>query len=281
MPILTQFVHMVLLPSGRCTDACLAFLALSDVVDAIQRTQIGTTAADAFESSICRFLHLCKKANWSDQLHAKHHWLIHLPSHYRRVGFLPSCFVLERKHRMIKRYAQDIRNAGKKVGGYEKSVLTEVLCHTLAVLPATDAFNPSVRLVNKGQMPKALFNVLSSALGNFIDKTFCYSCTAAKLAPAGSCNRGDFVMLHNSGVPPEICKVHLHVEIHTCCFTLAEEFELKCFSDETWNARYLAKQNQVLLPTAEISHPLIHRWENETEVTVLLPCWKLRRQVEI
>ena len=40
----------------------------------------------------------------------KFHWVAHFPLHLERLGTLISCLVHERKHKTIKRYADDIHN---------------------------------------------------------------------------------------------------------------------------------------------------------------------------
>jgi len=274
LPILIHFVHKVLLPSNRCNEACLAFLAFGDVVDLVLGTQVGTTTATALENAIVKFFDCCKNADWEKQLHSKFHWILHFPQHLRKWGFLPSCFVLERKHRMVKRYAQDIRNTGKR-SGYELSVLTEVVCHTLAVLPTTNAFNRSAHLEKRCAMPKMLIQVISEALGPLpLDN--CFSCSSAKLSPAGSCSKNNIVMLKSSTEPPEVCAVIAHIEVHGVCFTLANQLELLSFSAATWSAKFCVIHKIILVPTEEISQPLTCRWENTSEITVLFPCWIIR-----
>ena len=58
----------------------------------------------------------------------KHHYSTHLGEQLRKFGMLASCFVHERKHKMVKRYANDMRNTRTNFDehSYEKSIMAEV-----------------------------------------------------------------------------------------------------------------------------------------------------------
>ena len=68
----------------------------------------------------------------------KYHWLVHLPEYLDRMhklykdvfgyGWLQNCFVLERKHKVGKRYAEPRSNTNKMQSG---SLLAEILCPTV------------------------------------------------------------------------------------------------------------------------------------------------------
>lgn len=66
-----------------------------------------------------------------DSVTPKFHYALHLPQFLGRFGFLPSCFVQERKHRVGKRYSTDHRNTSLQ---WEASVLREVSAHHVGAL---------------------------------------------------------------------------------------------------------------------------------------------------
>ena len=103
----------------------------------------------------------CVAAGWQDEFHSKYHWLVHLPKHLARSGFLPSCRVHERKHRVVKRYANDVANTV----AYEKSAFGEVLCHNLADLEASDALIAPFGLIHPKPAPPKLVTFLAQGLG--------------------------------------------------------------------------------------------------------------------
>ena len=153
---LMYFVHIHVLPTGRCVNACHAFLALGEVVDCLQNIPAGRTSASSLSTSISQFLRLVKRAGWEDWCHPKFHWMVHLPSHLRKFGCIPTCWSLERKHRCAKRYANDVRDTRR----FDHSVLSEVTCHHLALLDHAELACP-LGLISPHAAPQRLRQFLS------------------------------------------------------------------------------------------------------------------------
>ena len=64
---------------------------------------------------------------------------------------------------MVKRYSYDVRN----IWVYEKSILSEVICHHLAALANPQKFDLSVRLLGSRKARKKLVSFLRSELNFF------------------------------------------------------------------------------------------------------------------
>ena len=112
-PILAFYVAAIALPSGKCNEACLAVLILADVLELLQLANRQPAAVlRPLRGAIRSFLRKCEAAGWKKQMMPKFHWLVHLPTHLERFSCLPTCWVHERKHRVAKRYASDIKNTG-------------------------------------------------------------------------------------------------------------------------------------------------------------------------
>ena len=149
------FVQKVLLSLHVLDPHCLAFLALTDIVEIIVGTARNDVRPEQLLGRVHKFLELFVAAFGYDSQVPKFHWLLHLPEILARLGFLLNCFVLERKHRMGKRYATDLSNISKDPS---KSLLGEVLSHQLGQLNGQDAFNFEVGLVNGRTAPAKLRN---------------------------------------------------------------------------------------------------------------------------
>lgn len=50
-----------------------------------------------------KFIDMCLEAGYKEHMYTKFHWVLHFPQHLAKHKMLPSCFVQERKHKMIKR----------------------------------------------------------------------------------------------------------------------------------------------------------------------------------
>jgi hypothetical protein len=103
-PIVALFLLRAVLPASICTEGISAFLAMSDMIDMLQKIPLGQVTSDMLRASINKFIDHCVSSGWATWLHPKFHWLVHLPNQLDRFGCLPSCWVHERKHKMVKRY---------------------------------------------------------------------------------------------------------------------------------------------------------------------------------
>ena len=79
-----------------------AFLALTDIIDLIQLVPLGCTTPGHIHDAAQTFLNLCLKVGWRDFTHNKFHWALHFGDHLQKHKQLPSCFVQERKHKVVK-----------------------------------------------------------------------------------------------------------------------------------------------------------------------------------
>ena len=68
----------------------------------------GTIPEDTLKMAIETFLALFVQAFGAAELTPKLHWLLHYDEELAHHGTLFSCFVHERKHNMIKRYANPV-----------------------------------------------------------------------------------------------------------------------------------------------------------------------------
>ena len=154
-------MQTVVLKSGRCVHACHAFMAMADMIDLLVASPLGVVNPDSLREAVKTMLNACVAAGWRDALHPKFHWLVHLPRQLAHFGVLPTCWVHERNHRMVKRYANDVYNTAV----FEKSVTNEVTAHHLADLHSTQAFDLGVHLINGKSAPRKMHAFIIAELG--------------------------------------------------------------------------------------------------------------------
>ena len=111
--VLAVFAQHVLLRRDICNAECQAFLALVDLADLIVATARVEVLPATLLAAGHRFLHLYVTAFGYDYMFPKMHWLLHFAETLAQFGVLLNCFVLERKHRMPKRYADELKNTSK------------------------------------------------------------------------------------------------------------------------------------------------------------------------
>lgn len=140
-PVVACFVRCVARPAGTCTDQCEAFLALTDVIAMLQSLPHGCTSAAMVRNAVHRFLALLV-IGFDCDIWPKAHWMLHYAAHIEKHKCLYTCFVHERKHRVVRRFGNDTTNQN-----FDHAVLGEVTCHHLARLRSIDTFDVEVGLV--------------------------------------------------------------------------------------------------------------------------------------
>ena len=132
-----------------------------DVVDALVCTRMHLTTPDDLRNRVDALLKACVEAGWSESMIPKFHWMIHYAFHLARFDCLPTCWVHERKHKVIKRYGTDIEN----LSTYSRSVISEATSHQLESLRRDCALDLGFGFDVKREAPRRLALPLRSALG--------------------------------------------------------------------------------------------------------------------
>jgi hypothetical protein len=99
---------------------------LVDLTDLIVATSRIAVTPAMLEAEVQRFMAAYTAAFGFEWMTPKAHWLLHVPSQLRRFGRLLNCFCLERKHRVPKRYATELKNIAHCAAA---SLLKESICH--------------------------------------------------------------------------------------------------------------------------------------------------------
>ena len=152
------FLQSNFLSHGLQEATCRAFVAWADVLDyahSIQGLQ---------NPSPPRFLHLVEaalqatvQADFSDLMRPKHHWPLHLPDCLQRWQQLPSCWALERKHKVPRKYGSNQFG----LEAYNKAVMTGVTQeHVGKLLKDEELFVHSSHIISKTALGKPLESLL-------------------------------------------------------------------------------------------------------------------------
>jgi len=112
------------------------FVLLFTIVHLIESSHRQEVDPVSLQSAVDDYLRLHKELYGVESMIIKFHWLHHFSTFLQRWGPLPSCWVLERKHRLPKKFANNVRNTQ---ANYDASVLREVTCHHLGVFRAQPA----------------------------------------------------------------------------------------------------------------------------------------------
>ena len=218
MPVVAQFVEASVLAmasaDARRHGAC--FMLLINVLQLIEKSARGATTPANLQRAIVAHLRTFKALYGDEWMPVKFHMSIHLPMFLQRWGFLPNCFVLERKHRVPKKYANDMRNTS---GDWEKSVLRECTAAHFAELERnTTHFQAAACLIDAFAPKAAMLKTLLSALGvhHIPDAHHGIELTTARTARINeweTCAKQDVVLI-KSGVDEFVAQIRFFVSIH-------------------------------------------------------------------
>ena len=127
-PVLRVFCSQ--LPRSAMTMAAVnSFLALCQVLDDIRLASAGAIGATVLLEHIRAHLKAFQLAHGLDRFLPKAHYSLHLPDQLLKHGVLLQCFTHERRHKELKRYAN---NYCTGIDTVERSLLGEVfLTHVL------------------------------------------------------------------------------------------------------------------------------------------------------
>ena len=91
-----------------CPGEVSVYLALCDVIDCLSCFARGKITPETIKRCVHTFLQLFCDVFGFEYMTPKFHWLLHFGDYAKRFGMLVACYVHERKHKMVKRYPNDL-----------------------------------------------------------------------------------------------------------------------------------------------------------------------------
>ena len=184
--------------SQEVKNHCNCFLCLVHIMEVIQRSGRRDVDCTALQRCIDAYLASFKALYGPECMIVKFHFMIHYPAFIRRWASLPNCFALERKHKMPKRFSNEIKNTSRN---FDASVLREVTCHHLAVLsdPEATHFEHDAGLIAPYPMPKKLVTQMQTYFGVGPEIQF-FTARVARINAWERCCKGDTALATKDGM---------------------------------------------------------------------------------
>ncbi|CAE7280048.1 unnamed protein product [Symbiodinium sp. CCMP2592] len=186
-------------------SCCHGFFTLCKILRMLRKATQGGLDPAALRGAIKEHCELYLANYGAEYWVPKNHMTMHLPEFLSRHGLLLSCFVHERKHKLVKRFANNMKNTSRS---YEATVLRETLAaQFLAMqdeLPQGD-----VRLIGKRRCTKAMASLIRDVFGNS-DGVF--QAQAALHGGGFRCSHGDVVRAKHAQ-EHVVGMIHFHVEV--------------------------------------------------------------------
>lgn len=193
--------------ADKCLPELIAFIALCEVLEILAnmaRAMRVDGIAALLQQRVEIFLRRFRLA-WDEDLKPKHHWMLHYAQRMRKFGMLQSCFVTERKHKLVRRYANDVQN----MPAFETATISELCCHMVANLKEPEPFSFKVGLRKPRACPKKLHKLVCRTLDLGADEDIKCS-SVCQYSELGTCSIGDMVFVRE-GRSYVACKVFAHV----------------------------------------------------------------------
>lgn len=264
LPVIALYVVQMILPSGLCDGACQVIITAAKMMDLLRDIPLGTVTSADLAAAVSAFLEAFVSEFGYDRLQPKFHALLHLPIELFTFGFLLSCWVHERKHRMVKRYAQNILNTLL----YEASVLGECTCQHLNALWDSANFNFAPGLIDGRDCSPTLIRQLNQLFEFDTVGLVCKTARVARYSPFGKCSFKD-VVFFGTDVGVGVGEILLHLTVGDMLVTVISVWEPVEFNKSNgyalWNVRY----NPQLVNTTQIIDEAIHNSADGQCVTIL------------
>jgi hypothetical protein len=244
-----------------------AFLLLVMVIELLQRTARGNVDPDVLRAAIVAHLQAFRNLFGVDAMPPKVHYCLHFPEFLRRLGYLPNCFVLERKHKLPKRFGNQVLNTS---GAWEGSVLRDVSCHHVWKLTdGTHLFGVGACLIDPSPPKKTMLKMLQQEFGARDDPQFA-TARCARINKWERCSVND-VVLARVGDADIVGQVSFHASANldgeVNCFTGLRRWEL--LEEGARSAKYrMDTDRPLIIMTDEITCALV--WGGDSTVVSIL-----------
>ena len=199
--------------------AVRSFLAGCKVLDLLTKTVSGRVTPTDLESAIKTHGQLRLQAHGPTRCQPKLHYVRHIPQHLNSHPRLFSCFVHERKHRTLKKFANDSHNHNRTTA-FEKGLLQEVVLLQATQLGGVES------LISFGlKSPKEASNALVRQIQMFfkldVAKPLDVQCSLeAFLRPSELCAQNDVVIFQNQDGYEHVGQVWFHFQVYEDVFTV-------------------------------------------------------------
>ena len=275
LEVLSCFMHAIVAGSRseEVKKHARCFLLLAYTVELLQRAARVRVTGREYLAAASRFLKAFRETYGVDWMTPKCHSCLHFATFLDRWGILPNCFVLERKHRFPKRWANAQVNTSSS---YEGAVLRSCTAHHLEVLAHGDTFATAAALVEgspaKGKVAKTLVETFGNNIG------VCNVSQKARISEFEVVHVGDLCLLSSAeGEPHRFVLIQYllqQVDVPGSVplalvrvYTAAEE------QPRSWKLAAAAGDEATLVPCCDITTALIWTEGGAGRLQAVKPFW--------
>ena len=250
---------------GTVPASHTTFLAMADVIDQCHAgTQRKATAREsllaAAEHAMASFI----PADFQVGPIKKWRLRLHLPDLLHELGFLPSCFTAERKHRSISALPTRLQKLLQKTTSYEKRLLQQILAAEITISQEPGLFPGAAVLVK----PKAANSKQLGVISEYTSST----CRAAQVASSNRLAKRcqickEDVVVFNHGGQIGVGQVWFHIALGNQRTTLVRIWNIADFHAAKHYAKCRVSNLSGFVPVEAMQYAILFH----QDAIVLLP----------
>ena len=122
-PVVRKWLEDVVKPKGVCPAQVTSLLLCISVMDLLVQVNSGRVTPAMLADALATHYAAHVVAYGYTIFVPKHHFMLHIPKQLARFGCLVACFVHERKHKIVKRWAVPLATGDRR--DYERSLIEE------------------------------------------------------------------------------------------------------------------------------------------------------------
>ena len=253
VPVLANYCEGLLKhPSNDVRRHAQLFLDLARIVSQILRAG-GRKLMDkaVLHSRVTRYITSYKAVYTAEEVFPKFHQLAHLPKF--PFDQLPNCFVHERKHKNIKKFANPVFNTAHD---WDASILREVTSLHIERLATADRtlFSEQASLVNPREPSRTMKQSIIDVLGNEFASATLRTSRTARVHKFEHASVGDIVLVGHAD-PPLIGRIVYHISVQVDelieLASLLEEFVVIAVQKRCWKCRCKATDTQTMFDMSD------------------------------
>ena len=180
--------------AGVCCIEIDCYVHVCDIIDLIQSIPHGLVTANDIDAAVDKLLSKALEAHWHRFIGPKWHWMVHFGDQLRRfahkIRALLSCWMHERKHKVIKRFGELHRSTCSM----EEGILADVTLQHLYDMESVDKFDKSPRLLKPMTACSTLVAHRLRAIAGIPDGMSIYAARRARCSEFEICHVRDVVL---------------------------------------------------------------------------------------
>ena len=267
LPVIALFIQLAVIPAGVAVDACMVLLCLADVLDLLMATPRGNVNPKTLQDAVEKFLDKFKETFGTKPMITKFHSMLHFALELDRFGMLLTCWVQERKHKMVRTFCNDIL----KTRVFERSVLGNVVCQHMHNLKHRTNFEFAAGLVGGRPAYGELKNMVLSTtgLGDWLPVDTALFMRSSAWTTTGI---GDAV-LYMDGASMGAGIVWVHVEANGVPMTMVRPGDCQRHDGNAGYSVWRLQAEPMWIESTDIFDPCVFTWEDVRTVRILLPSY--------